>query len=370
MITVAALLTAFYVLLIGIYYIQWLRIPYFHHNKQNTTHLKFSILIPARNESNNIDSCLQSVVLQKYPNHAFEIIVIDDHSTDNTAAKVNAFIHQHPNLNIKLLRMNDDLERRKLKKAAITFGIENAHHPYIILTDADCTRTPFWLDTINQFVQNTNAKMVYAPVLFKASSLFEKIQSLEFAGLVGIGGAAIEMQKPNMCSAANLIFEKNVFTEVDGYAGSEEQATGDDEYLMHKVAQLYPNKVRFLKNRNAIVTTSANQSIAELAQQRRRWVSKSAKYENRFITAILVAAYLFNAGIVLNLLFYPMVGIILLGCKMLIEGLFLFSVLSFFKRKSYILLIPIAEPFHILYVLIIGIWANIGTYTWKGRQVH
>jgi hypothetical protein len=82
-----------------------------------------------------------------------------------------------------------------------------------------------------------------------------------------------------------------------------------------------------------------------------------------------VAAYLFNAGIVYHLVFNFHTGLFILLVKMITEGLFLFSVLKFFKRKQYILFLPLAEPFHILYVLIIGIWANIGTYSWKGRQV-
>jgi cellulose synthase/poly-beta-1,6-N-acetylglucosamine synthase-like glycosyltransferase len=172
-----------------------------------------------------------------------------------------------------------------------------------------------------------------------------------------------------MCSAANLILETKVFAEVGGYAGNEQVATGDDEFLLHKVLKVYPNHVRFMKNREAIVTTSANQSLSALADQRRRWVSKSAKYENRYITAILVAAYLFNAGIVYHLIANPKVGLYLLIIKSLTEGIFLYSVLKFFKRKQYILFLPLAEPFHILYVLIIGLWANMGSYNWKGRNV-
>jgi hypothetical protein len=212
--------------------------------------------------------------------------------------------------------------------------------------------------------------MTYAPVLFNANTIFEKIQSLEFAGLVAIGGAAIEIKKPNMCSAANLIFEKNVFYEVNGYDGIDHISSGDDEYLLHKVFKKYPSNIHFLKNNEAIVYTSANGTLAELASQRKRWVSKSTKYENKYITAILVAAYLFNASIVYYLCMVPMFGLLLLGIKALVEGIFLYDVLKFFKRKSYILFLPLAEPFHILYVLIIGIWANMGTYNWKDRNVN
>ena len=176
--------------------------------------------------------------------------------------------------------------------------------------------------------------------------------------MVGIGGAAIQLKNPNMCSAANLIFEKQVFYEVGGYTSNDNIASGDDEFLLHKAFKLYPNNIHFLKNRNAIVLTTANTSLKQLSDQRRRWVSKSTKYENRYITAILVGAYLFNALVLLNLLFNFKLGLLLLAAKTITEGLFLFSIMRFYKNKSYLLLLPIAEIFHIMYVLIIGIWAH------------
>lgn len=368
MIVISSILLLFYVSLILAYFVAWKRIAYFKY-KETPLHQTFSILVAMRNEETVVHDCLTSIINQQYPSAAFEVIVIDDHSTDGTSAAVNRFIDTHSHHTIRLLHMqNDPLQGRK-KKAAITYGISEATGAYIILTDADCVRGKNWLLTINSFIAHTQSKMIYAPVLFKAHTLFEKLQSLEFAGLVAIGGAAIEIKNPNMCSASNLIFEKEVFYEVDGYAGSENIASGDDEYLLHKVFKKHPNHIRFLKHRDAIVTTAANTTIVELINQRRRWVSKSTKYDSWHITAILVAAYIFNLSIVLNLIINPITGLYLLGIKAATEGLFLYDVLKFFKRKTYIFFLPLAEPFHILYVLIIGIWANIGTYNWKGRDV-
>lgn len=368
MIVISSILLLFYVSLILAYFVAWKRIAYYKYVEPQT-HETFSILVAMRNEESVVHDCLTSIVSQLYLTTAFELIVIDDHSIDGTSAAVERFIAAHPQHSIRLLHMQDDPLQGSKKKAAITYGISQATGKYIILTDADCVRGKNWIATINSFIGHTQSKMIYAPVLFKARTLFEKLQSLEFAGLVAIGGAAIEIKNPNMCSASNLIFEKAVFYEVDGYTGSENVATGDDEYLLHKVFKKHPNHIHFLKHRDAIVTTTANTTIVELINQRRRWVSQSTKYENWHITAILVAAYIFNLSILLNLIFNPVIGLYILGIKTLTEGIFLYDVLKFFKRKTYIFFIPLAEPFHILYVLIIGIWANIGTYNWKGRDV-
>jgi cellulose synthase/poly-beta-1,6-N-acetylglucosamine synthase-like glycosyltransferase len=366
MIFFCILLTLFYLTLIGAYYIAWLRIPYF---KQKTTSaaISYSILVPARNEAHTIVSCLEDLVRQVAPGIIFEIIVINDASTDRTGEVVTAFSQQFPDFSIRLL--NTQNHSAQGKKASITYAISQASGQYIIMTDADCRRGIHWLAAIHSFIAETRSKLVYAPVVFRANTVFEKLQSLEFAGLVAIGGAAIELKNPNMCSGSNLIVEKQTFIEVDGYTGSEHIATGDDEYLLHKVHKVYPQLIRFLKNREAIVTTDANQSLGELASQRKRWVSASTKYENVYITAILIAAYLFNAAIVYQLFNDPIVGLGMLVAKAMMEGVFLYNVLSFFNRKQYILLLPLAEPFHIVYVLFIGLWANVGTYNWKGRDV-
>lgn len=360
--------TLFYVLLISIYHIGWLKIRPFKFRPAERK-LTFSLIIPARNEAHNIEECLHGVMKQDYPQHAYEIIVINDHSTDDTAQIVEHVIATQQPGNVRLLNMQDDEQKRLMKKAAITHAISEAKNEYIILTDADCTRGTLWLESINSFVNQHKSKMIYAPVEFKARNIFEKIQSLEFAGLVGIGGAAIRLKNPNMCSAANLIFEKKLFNEIGGYKGNEDIASGDDEFLLHKAFKIYPNNIHFLKSASAIVKTTANVSLKQLSDQRRRWVSKSTKYENRYITAILVGAYLFNALVLLNLIFNLKYGLVLLAVKTITEGLFLFNVMRFFKKESYLLLLPLAEIFHILYVLIIGIWANMGTYNWKGRDV-
>lgn len=361
-------LLAFYVLLISIYHVGWMLIKPFKrvNTKEYDT---FSIIVPARNEELNITACLQGLLKQSYPAHAFEIIVINDHSNDGTAEAVERIITENPAHSIRLLHMKDDKAQRQLKKAAVTYAISEARNKYIILTDADCTRGTLWLESINSFIEHRDSKMIYAPVEFKANNLFEKVQSLEFAGLVGIGGAAIRLKNPNMCSAANLIFEKTLFNEVNGYKGNEDLASGDDEFLLHKAFKVYPDRIHFLKNRDAVVQTAANVSLTQLTNQRRRWVSKSTKYENRYITAILVGAYLFNALVLINLVFNFKYGLILLAIKTLSEGLFLLHVMRFFKKEHYLFILPLAEIFHILYVLVIGIWANLGTYNWKGRAV-
>ncbi len=372
MITVSIILLAFYVLLISYFFVGWMRLV-FEKNK-NIQHINtpiinsFSIVISARNEEKNIAQCITSIIKQNYAANSFEIIVVDDGSEDETKNIIENFIASFSLFNIKYLYSNN-----KNKKAAISLGIKNAKHNYIIITDADCTQNNMWLVCINNFINITQSKMVYAPVRFKANNIFEKMQALEFAGLVGIGGASMKLKNPNMCSAANLIFEKNVFNEVNGYNDNMHILSGDDEFLMHKFFKLYPNKVNFLLNYDAMVSTTASSSIQELAEQRKRWVSKATKYENRYITLILILAYLFNASIVINFIlgffnsFYLGLALFQLAIKTTVEFVFLSQVTKHLKQFHLIKYLLIAEVLHIFYVIFVGVAGSFGSYNWKGR---
>jgi hypothetical protein len=170
-----------------------------------------------------------------------------------------------------------------------------------------------------------------------------------------------------MCSASNLIFEKKVFFEVGGYEDNKHVISGDDEFLMHKIFKKYPNQVKFLFNENAIVKTSANASVNELTEQRKRWVSKATKYENRYITIILIFTYYFNFSIIINLFVNWQIAVTQLGLKFLIEGIFLFTILKLYNKKRLILLLPLAEIFHVFYIVIIGVLATFTSFNWKGR---
>ena len=363
-------LTAFYCCLIAFFYVGLLAII-LRTKRQNKLPISsvqnsFSIVISARNEAGFISQCLESIINQNYNSENFEIIVINDHSTDDTLAIIHQFKIHNSTFKISIIDLAD-FDKIDNKKQAITKGIEQAKCDYIILTDADCTRGNNWLKTINQFINISSAKMVYAPVEFAAKNIFEKLQALEFAGLVGVGAAAMELKYPNMCSAANLIFEKKVFFEVNGYADNMHVISGDDEFLMHKIFKIYPNQVQFLHQKEAIVLTGANGTLSQLTEQRKRWVSKSTKYENRYITFILIMAYFYNISMVVNLFIDWHLAFHQIIFKTLIEGFFLVTILKLFGKTKLILLLPLAEIFHVLYVIIIGIWANFGTYNWKGR---
>jgi cellulose synthase/poly-beta-1,6-N-acetylglucosamine synthase-like glycosyltransferase len=373
---VSVLLTVFYVVLIATYRKGWKAISQ-SITKKIEKPLIVSVIIPARNEEKNITQLLQCLQNQDYLKSHFEIIVADDHSDDTTVQTALEFGLD----NLRVIELAK-IPGKRYKKAAITEAVKQAKGEIIITTDADCTMGNQWLSSIVSFFNQNNAALVSGPVVFSwdekkqtvVTNFFLKIQQLEFAGLVGIGGAALQLKFPNMCNGANLAYRKEVFDEVGGYLGNDNLLSGDDEFLMHKVFSRYPQQVHFLKNQQAVVKTPPSYTWGQFLGQRMRWVSKSTKYSDKRITAVLMMAYLFNLSILINYIaafFNPVFWWVFMGqilAKAGIEYLFYELVLNFFRLKPLQKQLLPAQPFHIAYVLMIGILGNFGSYNWKGRK--
>ena len=349
----------------------WDRLSNFIPN-ENAPKTTVSIIVAARDEALNISKTLDDLTAQDYPKALTEIIFIDDHSTDQTAEIILSYADQ----GVKLIKLNENHALNSYKKKAIQTAISTCSGDLIITTDADCRMGTNWLKTVVAYYEEGNYKMISSPVAyFEEKTLFERLQSLEFLYLIGLGASTIGNKKPSTCNGANLAYEKATFYEVGGFQGIDDLASGDDELLLHKIAARYPDRIGFLKNRNAIVYTHAKENLTAFIQQRKRWASKSTRYKNKGIIILGVFVWIFNLSIVANFIAGLIIPQLLINTlvqlliKMSIESLFLWKVTGFAKRRSLMLLIPVLTVLHSFYIIYIGIAGNSGKYNWKGRMV-
>jgi cellulose synthase/poly-beta-1,6-N-acetylglucosamine synthase-like glycosyltransferase len=240
-----------YLLLLFYFIWGWSKLRDYKPGKK-TANIFFSIIVPARNEGKNITTTLQDLISQNYPLDLFEIIVVDDQSTDGTTRLVKNFQENNTDSGpkIKLIRLEDPGQTGfyAYKKRAIETGIKESNGSWILTTDADCRRGANWLNTIASFIEEKDPYFISAPVLFhNEKGFFGKIQSLEFLSLIGIGAACIANRTPNLCNGANLGYRKDIFNECQGYSGIDFIASGDDELMMHKISEKYPDKMDFIK---------------------------------------------------------------------------------------------------------------------------
>jgi len=334
---------------------------------------KVSVLIAARNEEANIALTIQDILNQNYPSHLFEIIVVDDHSIDNTAKIIQSF----SNFGVKLIELKEKEPLNSYKKKAISTAINYATGELIVATDADCRMGENWLSALVSMYEEKNLLFISGPVVYhNEKSLFQRFQTLEFLYLIGLGAASIGNKRSSTCNGANLAYQRKVFFELNGFAGIDDLASGDDELFLQKVAEKYPTRIGFCKNQDAIVYTEAKEDLQSFLSQRKRWASKSTHYKNKSIVILGVCIWLYNvfliSGIV-NALFNPSflpIVYICLGLKILIELLFLTPICRFAKRSSYLIYLPYLSILHVFYLIYIGIAGNSGRYQWKGRMVR
>jgi cellulose synthase/poly-beta-1,6-N-acetylglucosamine synthase-like glycosyltransferase len=354
----------------------WLSLPTFEVTPDFEPHTFISVIIPARNEEDSVGACLDSLLAQDYPPGLWEVIVVDDHSTDRTAAVVREKKDPH----IRLLSLEEHLspgERlNAYKKRAIDTAVAHSRGALIVTTDADCLTAPGWLRLLDACYETQDPVFIAAPVAYMAETSFLKVfQSLDFMTLQGITGASVYKRAHTMCNGANLAYSKVVFGEVGGFRNIDNIASGDDMLLMHKMYRSYPRRVVFLKNRHAIVRTAPMPTWKAFFNQRIRWASKADKYDDKRITAVLALVYFWNlwflaAGI--GAFFIPglwKTWLALLAAKTLVELWYLFPVARFFDKTALLWYFPLAQPFHIAYTIVAGWLGKFGTYQWKGRQV-
>ncbi|TDH24042.1 glycosyltransferase [Segetibacter sp. 3557_3] len=372
-----ALLLGGYATLIENYRRWFLEVKPFAVNKGIKPTTSFSIIIPARNEEEQIGACLESVLTQNYPPDLYEVIVIDDHSTDRTAEIIVQYQQRHTNL--RLFNLEELLPAGKLnsyKKKAIELAIEKAAGDWIVTTDADCKVRPNWLRSFDGFRKERNAVFIAAPVKFTNTGSFISIfQCLDFISLQGITAASVNNRFHSMCNGANLAYSKAVFNEAGKFAGIDDIASGDDMLLMHKIFLKHPRQVRFLLSDEVITETLPMPDWTSFLNQRIRWASKAESYEDKRIFWVLVSVYLFNLSLVLLpilALWVPVAiwyWLLLIVCKTIIELRFMLPVARFFNERSMLWWFPVMQPFHILYTVIAGWLGKFGTYQWKGRTV-
>lgn len=349
---------------------------------------KISVILCARNEEENIAACLDSIAAQSYPDDLFDVLVVDDHSTDRTAEMTLSCKAK----NVKLISLKDFVapgEFNAFKKKGIEIAIQQSTGELIVTTDADCVVQENWLQAIAAFYEQYQPAVIVMPVGIRLTpnsarqpalqgKCIRLFQSLDFMTLQGITGASVHKKIHSMCNGANFAYTKKAFDKVGGFTGIDHIASGDDMLLMHKIYTRYPGKVLYLKSREVIVQTAPVNTIKEFFNQRIRWASKADQYDDKRIFAVLLLVYLINVILLLLpciTIFYtdPLsvirLWLLLLLIKTGAELIFLYPVAKFFGKQKMLWLFPLMQPFHILYTVIAGWLGKFGSYSWKERKV-
>jgi cellulose synthase/poly-beta-1,6-N-acetylglucosamine synthase-like glycosyltransferase len=323
----------------------------------------FSIVVPFRNEAENLPKLLHSISLLNYPKALFEVILVDDESEEE-------FRFQNADFRTQIVK--NIRKSNSPKKDAIETAIKITKNDWIITTDADCLAQKDWLISFDNYIQTTNKKMVAAGVCYLPKKGFlQNFQTLDFLSLQGATIGSFGIGKPFMCNGANFAYSKVFFNELNGFDGNENIASGDDVFLLQKAVLKEPKAVGFLHNSKSIVATKTINTWKELFMQRVRWAAKSTGYSSVFGKVLALIVFAENFCWVLCFVLW-LIGkldqnyfMLFIGSKFLIDFILLFKTAAFFQTKlRFVLLSSILYPF---FSSAVALYSLFGKYTWKGR---
>ena len=247
---------------------------------KNDQHYSVSVIVPARNEENNIAQCLLALLHQDYPADKIHLIVVDDQSTDNTTKIVNEYIGKYPG-RISLVQVSKRHPNISPKINALKIGITNSTTEILFTTDADCWASPLWISsTIAQFEKNVGVVTgltVYARSE-NVSPIFRGIQFLDFISYTAVGAGGIGMNSINTFNGSNMAFRRTAYDEISGFDSLAHLNTGDDSLLAQKIVRTKKWKAGFTLNPDSFVTTHAVPTWKEFFYQRMRWAGQTTEY--------------------------------------------------------------------------------------------
>ncbi|GGD90581.1 glycosyltransferase family 2 protein [Planktosalinus lacus] len=360
-----------YVILMGFFGIGFFQLKAFTAQK-GSPKTTFTLVIPFRNEAENLPVLMQSLLSLKYPDEHIEIFFINDASEDASAAIIQEFILKNKPVNWKILE--NERKSYSPKKDAITMAVSKATHDWIFTTDADCILPENLFKNLDAFLQNTPSKLIAGPVLAIPENRFfiGHYQLLESMTLAGVTMGAFGMGEPLMCNGAHLAYEKSAFEAVNGFEGNDHIASGDDLFLLEKMQAIFPGEVHFLKNNAQVVYTKTERYWSAVVQQRVRWAAKTSGYKSLFSKFTGIVVLVANVSILIGfwLLFQSENGIVFLMLILLkwgVDEVFVYQVNTFFKREInwlYLRLMAFLYPVLTLYIVLKALFGN---YYWKGR---
>jgi glycosyltransferase involved in cell wall biosynthesis len=326
---------------------------------------KFSIVVPFRNEAENLPILLSSFSKLNYPADSFEVILVDDFSSEEFL--VQSFKFQVSV--IKNIRVSNSP-----KKDAISTAIQTVKNDWIITTDADCVVHKNWLSALDNYIQLHNLSMISGSVTYDCEDSFlHHFQQLDLASLQGATIGSFGLGKGFMCNGANFAYTKSFFQELNGFEGNDKIASGDDVFLLQKAIVRFPEKVHYLKSENNIVITKPLDDWKSLFYQRVRWASKTGSYQSGFGKGLGLMVFGGNLAWMLGfgfwvLGFIPFPNIVLLSfLKFAVDAILIYKANFFLTKKGmrYLILGSLLYPF---FSVSVALYSLFGKYEWKGRR--
>lgn len=342
-----------------------------HQKESSLEQPPISVIIAARNEEENIGRCLQSIVRQNYPAERFEVIVVDDRSTDGTAAIVANYQLRYPF--VKLVRIEKFSSDLPPKKNALNEGIKQSRFDILAFTDADCVASQEWIASLaKEFLTDVGVVAGYSPIeqQFPATLLARWSDSflryLEIKNSIG-AAASIGLRTSYLCTGRNLAYRKSVYDEVGGFEKIKHSISGDDDLFIQLVQKETKWKIRYMVSPQSHVETKPPISVRAFINQRKRHFSAGKYYPAR-MKIVFGVVHSYSGLALVMLIFYPWFGVTALVGKLIVDGFVFYRGTAIFGNKRLLRSIVPLEAASVLYNLFVGPLGYFGSFNWKGNR--
>ncbi len=362
-----------YLILILLYWYKWEKTaPYTPKSIYNRQYdLFISVIVALRNEENNVSSLIKSLEKQKYPENLFEVLLINDHSEDNTLTLLHETTRKS-SINVKILslKVNEFGKKQALRK-----GIQEAKGELIIQTDADCQMPEEWIGAFAQYYRDYNPALILAPINLEGErNLFSSFQIFENFALMGVTAGSAGLGKPILANGANLAYKKEVVLSLPN-ASRQDIYSGDDIFLIETLSRKKDCSIHFLKSKQAAINTQTAHTFRTFWHQRKRWIEKGKHYKSMNLLLHSIAIFSGNFIIPLTLInailtacWWPFIAIF--GMKICLDATFVISVSSFTETEKPVLHILASLLLYPFYTLVLAIGMNFGKIVWKNRNIR
>lgn len=325
-----------------------------------------SVVVAARNEEENIERCVTSILNVDYPKDKLELIVANDGSTDRTEEILRDIQKNNPNL--KILNIETQINNLKGKTNALAQAIDKANGEFIFLTDADCAVPRTWIKGMLKYFDEKTG-VASGITIVESGKIFYGIQSLEWAFLLGVAASVAKLFKPVACIGNNMVFRKKAYVEFGGYPNLKFSLT-EDLALLKAIVDKGRWGYSFPVDVDTLVISKPIKTWKELYHQKKRWGSGGLDTGLLGI-GVLLGGYIFHFLLLISPFFvknFLVIPIVLL-LKFLIDGSFLFKILNRFKKLPLFKYLPFFEIYYIIYVVVLPFIVFLGGKTeWKERK--
>ena len=338
-----------------------------------------SVIVAARNEETHIEGLLDCLVHQDYPK--YEIIIVNDRSSDRTSIVVEQFQQEHPN--VRRIDITCPSQDMPSKKHALAQGIAGSNGEILMFTDADCLPPSTWISSIVQgFEQNIGLVAGYSPYSVQQrssvsrrsllASIFNNfIQYEEFKGATWSAGS-IGFNRGWLCTGRSLAYRRTVYDEVGGFENIKHSVSGDDDLFLQMVRRNTTWQMRYVTSPRSYVPTYPPLSFGEFVEQRIRHFSAGKHFSfpmkmfflifhlaNVIILLSLLGAIVFGPS---NVSFWPYV------IKCIFDSMLFFTAAPVFNETRFGPLFLLMEVLVVFYNSLIGPLGFIKKFEWKPEK--